>query len=175
MRLQGRVSEWNDERGFGFVTQNGTGARAFFHVSALTDKCRRPIVGSLVTYELEKDARGRLQAREAKFVGADRAPTSKTTRSLSSIMLSMLVLLVAGYVGYVRFSSPNSTVPASIYKIGSAREAARVDPKYQCQPEKNSCTKMTSCEEALFHQERCGVQGMDGDHDGVPCEQQWCK
>jgi len=36
------------------------------------------------------------------------------------------------------------------------------------------CTQMRSCEEAKFFLVHCpGVQ-MDGDHDGIPCEQQWC-
>ncbi|MBG6082073.1 excalibur calcium-binding domain-containing protein [Rubrivivax gelatinosus] len=36
------------------------------------------------------------------------------------------------------------------------------------------CTQMRSCEEAKFFLDHCpGVQ-MDGDHDGIPSEQQWC-
>jgi len=37
------------------------------------------------------------------------------------------------------------------------------------------CSQMTSCEEARFFLENCpGVQ-MDGNHDGTPCQRQWCK
>jgi hypothetical protein len=36
------------------------------------------------------------------------------------------------------------------------------------------CGQMTSCEEATWFLKNCpGVQ-MDGNHDGVPCESQWC-
>lgn len=36
------------------------------------------------------------------------------------------------------------------------------------------CTQMRSCDEAKFFLQQCpGVQ-MDGDHDGIPCELQWC-
>jgi len=36
------------------------------------------------------------------------------------------------------------------------------------------CSQMTSCDEAKFFVKNCpGVQ-MDGDGDGIPCEQQWC-
>jgi len=36
------------------------------------------------------------------------------------------------------------------------------------------CSQMTSCAEAKLFLKNCpGVQ-MDGNHDGVPCEQQWC-
>ncbi|MBN8755551.1 excalibur calcium-binding domain-containing protein [Variovorax sp. SCN45] len=33
---------------------------------------------------------------------------------------------------------------------------------------------MTSCTEAKFFFKNCPGTPMDGDHDGVPCEQQWC-
>ena len=32
------------------------------------------------------------------------------------------------------------------------------------------CGEMTSCEEARFYLEKCGVKQLDGDGDGVPCE-----
>jgi Excalibur calcium-binding domain len=37
------------------------------------------------------------------------------------------------------------------------------------------CSQMTSCEEAKYFLNHCPNTKMDGDHDGVPCEQQWCK
>jgi hypothetical protein len=33
---------------------------------------------------------------------------------------------------------------------------------------------MTSCEEAKYFLNHCPNTKMDGDRDGVPCEQQWC-
>jgi endonuclease YncB( thermonuclease family) len=35
---------------------------------------------------------------------------------------------------------------------------------------RHSCREMTSCAEARFHYERCGLRYLDGDGDGVPCE-----
>lgn len=35
---------------------------------------------------------------------------------------------------------------------------------------KRLCTEMTSCAEARFHFEQCGLSRLDGDRDGVPCE-----
>src|SRR3546814_19155049 len=32
MRLAGRISDWNDEKRYGFVTPNGGGDRAFVHI-----------------------------------------------------------------------------------------------------------------------------------------------
>ncbi len=35
-------------------------------------------------------------------------------------------------------------------------------------------SQMTSCAEATFFLKSCPGVKMDGDHDGVPCEAQWC-
>ena len=35
---------------------------------------------------------------------------------------------------------------------------------------KTTCGQMTSCEEAKFYLNTCGVRSLDGNHDGVPCE-----
>ncbi len=37
------------------------------------------------------------------------------------------------------------------------------------------CSQMHSCAEAKFFLARCPAVQMDGDHDGVPCETQWCR
>jgi endonuclease YncB( thermonuclease family) len=35
---------------------------------------------------------------------------------------------------------------------------------------KKYCKQMVSCEEAMFHLQQCGLNRLDGDGDGVPCE-----
>jgi endonuclease YncB( thermonuclease family) len=35
---------------------------------------------------------------------------------------------------------------------------------------KRTCKDMDSCEEAQFYLSHCGVSGLDGDRDGIPCE-----
>lgn len=172
MRLQGRLTQWNDDRGFGFVTQNGTGKRHFLHISELTSRRARPAVGDLLTFEAGTDGQGRVQARNARHL-AD-GPERTASRGIGALVMTVLVICAFAYVVSVRISSPNSTIAATAYKIVFARDALRSHPEFECRPEKNSCAKMTSCAEALFHQERCAVAGMDGDHDGIPCEQQWC-
>lgn len=174
MRYQGRVSEWQDKRGFGFISPNGGGQKVFLHHSSFSYRTRRPAIGDLVTYELSADDSGRSRANSVQFVG-DRKPTPrKQSDAVGFIVVAALFVAFLGYVAYVRISHPNSTVSASVYKIFVAREALRHNSQFQCEPAKSSCSRMSSCAEAFFHQERCGVSGMDGDRDGIPCEQQWC-
>jgi hypothetical protein len=39
---------------------------------------------------------------------------------------------------------------------------------------KTYCSEMSSCKEAKFYLRNCPGTKMDGDHDGIPCESQWC-
>ena len=36
------------------------------------------------------------------------------------------------------------------------------------------CSQMTSCAEAKYFLANCPNVKMDGDHNGIPCERQWC-
>ena len=45
---------------------------------------------------------------------------------------------------------------------------------YKCDG-RTYCSQMTSCEEATYFLRNCPGVKMDGNNDGVPCEQQWCR
>lgn len=66
MRQQGTVTEWNDARGFGFITPGDGGARVFVHVSAFP-RGRRPVTNDGVTYVLAQDSRNRLSASDVHY------------------------------------------------------------------------------------------------------------
>ena len=46
-------------------------------------------------------------------------------------------------------------------------------PRFNCDG-RTFCSQMTSCEEAKFFLNNCPNTKMDGNNDGVPCEEQWC-
>jgi len=67
MRAKGRITDWNDLRGFGFVSPLHGGERVFFHVSAFPNGSRRPTEGEFVSYTLGTDERGRVCATEVSY------------------------------------------------------------------------------------------------------------
>jgi uncharacterized membrane protein YsdA (DUF1294 family)/cold shock CspA family protein len=67
MRYQGKLTQWKDDQGFGFVSPNGGGDKAFVHISAFYRQSPRPIENDLITYELSTDAQGRLRAKNVRF------------------------------------------------------------------------------------------------------------
>ncbi len=103
MRQQGRLVDWNDERGFGFVEPHGGGERCFVHVRAFSTRERRPLTGDVITYETQRDAQGRRNATAVRFAiqrgSARRTPaTPRRGRDLlprASLALLFLCGLVA--------------------------------------------------------------------------------
>ena len=49
------------------------------------------------------------------------------------------------------------------------KEPIENKPEFECGT-KRYCKEMTSCEEAKYYLEHCGLTRIDGDGDGVPCE-----
>ena len=46
--------------------------------------------------------------------------------------------------------------------------------RFTCDGRKH-CSQMTSCAEATYFVQHCPNTKMDGNNDGIPCEQQWCR
>lgn len=99
-RQVGRITGWNDDKGYGFVTPHEGGIRAFVHVKAFQPGSRRPVEGDLISYEVSADAKGRANAASARFAGQRvQAPQPRAARASSPLrhiprrLLGMLVLL----------------------------------------------------------------------------------
>jgi uncharacterized membrane protein YsdA (DUF1294 family)/cold shock CspA family protein len=76
MRQAGRITEWNDAKGFGFVTPVDGGRRVFVHIKAFQVAGRRPLVGDLISYDTATDAQGRVNAASVRFAGQRKVPAS---------------------------------------------------------------------------------------------------
>ena len=67
-------------------------------------------------------------------------------------------------------------VPSENFQTKNPKTVAAknaLDGKYHCDG-RTHCSHMKSCEEAEFFLKNCPTVSMDGDNDGIPCEQQWC-
>lgn len=70
-------------------------------------------------------------------------------------------------------SAPSTSAPAAAAATPSITAAAPSNANRRCDSRKY-CNQMTSCDEATWFLKNCPGVSMDGDNDGVPCEQQWC-
>lgn len=102
MRYQGRIANWKDSQGFGFVVPNGGGEKAFVHINAFSARLRRPIDGDLITYELAVDEKRRFQAENIRFSNERVSSTvPKNNRSFDTIFIVLFgsFLLMAVLAG----------------------------------------------------------------------------
>lgn len=82
MRYQGKITGWKDDHGFGFVTPNGGGEKAFVHIKAFSSRARRPVEGDLITYELTIDENRGVRAGNVRYVGVP-VPSATPSRNRS--------------------------------------------------------------------------------------------
>lgn len=185
MRLSGTVRSWNEDRGFGFIAPTHGGAELFMHISALPRDGTRPTVGETVTYELGRGKDGRPQAlnviRQAVGAISRRPETSqKATYRRQPILpklIGLVLLLSLGAYGYSHYQKRVTKYSAEAQPL-----AAPAEINTSAQPESGNfrcdgrtyCSQMTSCTEAKYFLRNCPGTQMDGNNDGVPCEQQWC-
>jgi cold shock CspA family protein len=59
MRTRGKITSWNDEQGFGFITPGDGGKRVFVHIRAFSNRNRRPEINQMTSYALSTDRHGR--------------------------------------------------------------------------------------------------------------------
>lgn len=67
MRIEGQITRWDDERGFGFISFHGEGTSVFVHISEFSGTLRRPEVGDIVFYEIAKGKNGKPRAEKVRF------------------------------------------------------------------------------------------------------------
>lgn len=69
-RHEGRLDNWNDARGFGFLTPSDGGPNIFVHVSAMPKTGKQISAGQAYTFRVETDATGRSRAIDVQPVVA---------------------------------------------------------------------------------------------------------
>jgi cold shock CspA family protein len=173
MRSNGTLTQWNDDRGFGFITPSEGSGTIFVHVSAFPRDGKRPQTGERLSYEAETGDNGKLRAVRVLRPGSPglkRSPQRKDAGRQSSWLGSMvaaaLVLGVAVY-GYKHFQAHAHRMALVSGTLAPADIPAACDGR-------TMCSQMTSCAEAKWFINNCPGTQMDGNQDGTPCEQQWC-
>lgn len=80
---EGRLTKWNDDRGFGFIQPIDGSKEVFLHISALKKAVRRPQVGDMIWYDRVTEENGKIRAVKASIQGLEtisHVPTEKSPR-----------------------------------------------------------------------------------------------
>jgi uncharacterized membrane protein YsdA (DUF1294 family)/cold shock CspA family protein len=108
VRYQGKITDWKDDKGFGFITPNGVGQRVFVHIKSFSSQQKRPVGHEIVTYELTHDTKGRPQASRVAFV------TPRVMRASRSGKIGAPVVLTAAFLVFVAGSVVAGALPFAV-------------------------------------------------------------
>lgn len=111
--LIGRIVNWRDDKGYGFVKPVDGGPEVFLHISAFTPRRIRPEGNELVRYELVRDARGRPQAVSVTFVGGGKR-NSRVQRN------PVPLLLVLAFFGSLAALVVTNRIPVMLVGVYAA-------------------------------------------------------
>ncbi|MDI1272474.1 cold shock domain-containing protein [Polaromonas sp.] len=193
MRFEGTLKSWNDDKGFGFISPSQGGQDIFVHISEYR-RGGRPVLNEALTFEVALNPQGKKRAMNVQGLGAQHAAyqpdrssrpvrISRSGNSPGGALKTVVgVLLVAalGWQAYAYYQkvapahrASEATSPASqpLLDLAPSRAATA---SYVCDGRQH-CSQMTSCAEATYFLKNCPGTKMDGDHDGVPCEDQLCR
>ena len=170
MRFTGKITTWHDDRGFGFITPDEGGQEIFVHISQLP-RGRRPAVGQALGFEVALNADGKKKAvgvyvhvgqlpQDSPKRRADSRPPETRLGLYPSIVLCLVLCAVSFFV--------------YTYWTGGFAPKASMSTLFQCDGRRH-CSQMTSCKEAKYFLNNCPGILMDGDSDGIPCEQDLCR
>ena len=199
MRYDGSLKKWNVERGFGFIAADQGGQELFAHVSAFPRDGQLPTLGERFSFEVEPGRDGKKRAVRLRRAGAAqtaqaiqtaRPPTvsrsarhtshSHSRTGMSSKLIVLAIVAALGWYGYKKYANYRVQTPPtpqsafeSLAPVTRAEPVPSTSASFHCDGRKH-CSQMTSCKEATFFLKNCPGVAMDGNHDGVPCEQQWC-
>ncbi len=103
MRDQGRLVEWLDDKGYGFIQPNDeTKGRVFLHIKDFAQKGPRPILGCALEYNVQVDANGRYKATQVSYLKASQTQKSgrSTPQNPSKSVQKLQPMMLFG-IGYI--------------------------------------------------------------------------
>lgn len=146
--MKGKVTQWKDDKGFGFIQPDNGSEKIFFHVSSVKTNARRPQVGDQVLYESMRDSQQRLKAKGVIIEGVQKSsrtssgsrpvriePPKKNVLDYFLILVVLLSLSASGFEFYRTNSIENSwpfVVPAVIAFFILNRQKKPKEKSFQC-------------------------------------------
>jgi len=102
MRDQGRLVEWFDEKGYGFIQPNDASKdRVFLHIKDFARQGPRPIVGCALEYTVLLDGDGRYRAQQVTYLKASQTKKNVSKLKLSKQPAQKLKPMQIACVGYI--------------------------------------------------------------------------
>ena len=143
MRDQGRLVEWLDEQGYGFIQPSDSSKeRVFLHIKDFARPGPRPIVGCALEYLVVLDEHGRFRAQQVTYLKASQVQQSKPAvkdnvihmpKNISAMqilcvlsILAIAALSIAGLLSGIALLALSLVNVATYWFYAQDKEAARL-------------------------------------------------
>lgn len=126
--MRGKITQWKDDKGFGFIVSEDNGEKIFLHISDVKTKGRRPKANDVVLYESTRDSQGRLKAKSVVIEGVVSSsrtysekrihtePPKKNALDYVAIVLFIGTLAGAAY-SFIQSGSIEKLIPAGVILV----------------------------------------------------------
>lgn len=94
--MKGTLTQWDDAKGYGFITPEDGGAKLFVHVKAFGPRPHRPFIGERLSCREGQDAQGKRRAVDVRSLEPRAMPPIPKARDRGRV-----VLLVPGFAVFV--------------------------------------------------------------------------
>lgn len=118
-RVSGCLSQWDDAKGYGFITPDGGGAKVFVHVKAFGLRPQRPFIGERLSYREGQDAQGKRRAVDVQSLEPRAAPPSPAPHDGGRVLL-----LIPAFAGFVLACHLAWGLPHGVWALYSAMSMA---------------------------------------------------
>ncbi len=102
--FKGKIVEWNQQKGFGFIHPNIGSENIFIHISDFQDKNYRPTIGDVVLYKI---GQGRDNKKKAIDAYIETNNNVAKNRNIFSKKRIFLLLFLGAVIMYSNFSKEN--------------------------------------------------------------------
>ncbi|TCH63267.1 DUF1294 domain-containing protein [Acinetobacter sp. ANC 4862] len=102
MRDQGRLVEWFDDKGYGFIQPNDASKdRVFLHIKDFARQGPRPIIGCALEYTVLLDGDGRFRAQQVMYLKASQTQKILPKPKNLNVQQQKLKPMQIACVGYI--------------------------------------------------------------------------
>ncbi len=125
--MKGKIFDWKDDKGFGFILSEDQSEKIFFHISDVKTKERRPKQGDLVIFDVIRDNKQRLKAKNVAIEGlssnknsrlnySNVEPVRKTTLDYLSGIILFFSISMGAFIFY-QTKNLNNFIPFGVAAI----------------------------------------------------------